>query len=404
MTLLNSKQIFNKIKSTNRNSYQEIVTEQLKESFYDSPNYNQVTRIDNDGNSESLDVFILEYDSSKQIVGGKKILSYPYDTIKLEKGNYIITNFNDEASTWLISALDKTFLWNINGKITKCNQDLKWLDENDNLKSYPCVVLDKVSNYALDFFTNLITPNETIPILVQANSDTNTLKINDRFMFGNQPFKITVVNNVLTDSLILFYAILDAKGYDDGIIADSENSIFQVKINHEDFEQQIGYSGILDADILKDGKIISGDIVWESSSENIDIDNDGNFELISVGISTITAKYADNIDISDSINIEVVSSISDNFEIRIIPQIDKIYRGQTKSFTINTYNNNIVTSNTFAFTYNWVDSDFYTISNVTDNSFDIKCSREINTPLIITCTDETTLETKEITINLLGVW
>lgn len=405
MSLLNSKQIFNKIRNTNRSSYQEICTEQLKESFYDSPNYNQITRIDNDGNSETLDIFIMEYDSSKQIVGGKKFLSYPYDEIKFEKGNYISSTINGESVTWLVTAVDNMFLWNINGKITKCNQNLEWYDSNNNLKSYPCVVLDKVSNYALDFFTHMITPNETAPILVQANSDTNTLEINDRMVLGDRTFKITVVNNLLSNGLIMLYVVLDASGYDDTVVADANKNVISLVINNENFEQEEGYTDTLTASLIKNSQVISGDIIWGSEdSDIVTIDENGNFELISVGSVTITAKYADNININDSITIDVVPSISDNYEIRIMPKTTDLYRGLTKNYSVYTYNNNVITNNTFTFSYDWDNSIFYTISNITNNGFSIKCNRETNTPLTITCTDNTTAETKNITINLLGMW
>jgi hypothetical protein len=48
---------------------------------------------------------------------------------------------------------------------------------------------------------NIITPNNRIRVIVQANKDTLTLKVNYRFIFGGRTFKIIGYNNYMIDTI-----------------------------------------------------------------------------------------------------------------------------------------------------------------------------------------------------------
>ena len=48
---------------------------------------------------------------------------------------------------------------------------------------------------------NIITPNNRIRVIVQANKDTLTLKVNHRFIFGDRTFKIIGYNNYMIDTI-----------------------------------------------------------------------------------------------------------------------------------------------------------------------------------------------------------
>lgn len=112
-------------------------------------------------------------------------------------GNY----YKFDNANWIAVNLDEANLTTKNIIIRRCNNILKWKKLDGTICSYPCILnYDVTSNNPL-IDNNIITPNNKIGITVQANTNTLSLKVNKRFLFGGRPFKIIGYNNYMIDTI-----------------------------------------------------------------------------------------------------------------------------------------------------------------------------------------------------------
>ena len=102
---------------------------------------------------------------------------------------------------WLAINLDELNRTTKNIIVRRCNNVLKWKDENGDIKEYPCVLEYDATAASPRVDNNVITPNNRVRVIVQANKDTLPLKVNKRFIFGDRPFKIIGYNNYMIDTI-----------------------------------------------------------------------------------------------------------------------------------------------------------------------------------------------------------
>ena len=102
---------------------------------------------------------------------------------------------------WLAINLDELNRTTKNIIVRRCNNVLKWKDELGIIREYPCVLEYDATAASPRVDNNIITPNNRVRVIVQANQDTLPLKVNKRFIFGDRPFKIIGLNNYMIDSI-----------------------------------------------------------------------------------------------------------------------------------------------------------------------------------------------------------
>lgn len=189
----------------NNTNYEDILTDNIYNSFTDMPDYRQVYK--NFKYSEPLDVWIYEGNEKDKIVGYKYLQSYPYKTVQFNIGDYIHWNYNHEdLSTWLLISLDKQHLYDVKGRIMLCNNILKWKDSSNTTKSYPCVIEDAMTYVNFKYGTKGVAQQGAdIVVLVQQNEDTKELNINERFMFNGRAFKIKQKKDLIEPRYIELY-------------------------------------------------------------------------------------------------------------------------------------------------------------------------------------------------------
>lgn len=112
-------------------------------------------------------------------------------------GNYY--KFSD--AYWLAINLDELNRTTKNIIVRRCNNVLKWKDTNGVVYDYPCILEYDATAASPRVDNNIITPNNRIRVIVQANDATLTLKVNQRFLFGGRPFKIIGYNNYMIDNI-----------------------------------------------------------------------------------------------------------------------------------------------------------------------------------------------------------
>ena len=106
-------------------------------------------------------------------------------------GNY----YKFDASYWLVVNTDQNDIISKNVIVRRCNNFLKWKDYNGDIHEHPCVLEYEATANSPRVDNDIITPNNRVALIVQANEDTLSLKVNHRFIFGGRPFKIIGFNN-----------------------------------------------------------------------------------------------------------------------------------------------------------------------------------------------------------------
>lgn len=372
----------------------------LSDCFENSPNYRL---IDYNLTNTQYKTFIMDYDTDKNLIGYKKLVSYPYDIQKFFVGDYVYFNSN----YWLVFAIDNQFIYNIRGQIKRCNNTIKWIDTNDIIRSYPCVMDNKINNSDLDQNANIIIPQGGIICYLQLNEFTNTIKINDRFIFGKQAFKVNaLIDYVSTSFMTLIMQKDNIDNRDDlvnQIAYNSENN-YILTINQDNITQNIGYSTTLTATVELNDEIIDKNVFWESSDvSKVSINENGEIDLLSTGTVTINCYMEDNVAIGDSILITVSSTLPGIETIIISPDNQTIKQGQTQTYTVYAYIDDVLQLDKFTITGIGVPSSYYTLTT-TDNSFTVHNIQSYSNNLVINCLNQTTSTTKTYAIKLAGLW
>lgn len=200
--------------------------EKIKESFYQNLDYTQVTK--NFVSATPLDCWIYDGNKTDKVLGSfKELYSYPYNPHVFEIGNYISFSYGGDTHDWLITTLDKQLYYNVNGRIERCNITLKFLDSNGNLKSYPAVARDELKRALFDFKEYIITPQGYLNIVTQVNSDTKTIKRNQRFLFGDpyQAFKCVAIINYTDTNTIGLELMVDEISPEDDLVNGIANGL-----------------------------------------------------------------------------------------------------------------------------------------------------------------------------------
>lgn len=94
-------------------------------------------------------------------------------------------------------------------KIGKCNQILKWQDEDSVIHTTPCILSDKTSVFSdgLSKTEFISVGTDQMGIIVQANSETLAIPINKRFIFQhdkNNTYEINRRDTLTLEGLISF--------------------------------------------------------------------------------------------------------------------------------------------------------------------------------------------------------
>ena len=112
-------------------------------------------------------------------------------------GNY----YRFSNAYWLTINLDELNRTTKNIIVRRCNNFLRWKNSSGDIYEYPCVLEYDATAASPRVDNNIITPNNRIRVIVQANKDTLTLKVNHRFIFGDRTFKIIGYNNYMIDTI-----------------------------------------------------------------------------------------------------------------------------------------------------------------------------------------------------------
>ncbi len=219
-----------------------------------------------------------------------------------------------DNSKWIVLvdiSTDKTCLFT---KILKSTHTIT-LNKNHISYNIPCIVESAVRLYQLGDKDNkyLSEPSTNIIIRVPNNDITRLIKRSDVYKIGMQNYRVVDVNDVIEPGLLVLkmeFALSEQPK--DSIVTVTILNGEEVNMNYQ------GQTLQLNVEVKIDGETISNpEITYTSSNEEIaTVDENGLVTTILNGICTITATYND---VSDSIDINSVTIIPDDFEIVLTP-------------------------------------------------------------------------------------
>lgn len=279
-------------------------------------------------------------------------------------------------------------------EVRRCNNWLRWIDkESGKIYSEPCAIDYELSSPNPQRDKDIVVSNGHCLVICQGNKDTWKIEKNQRFVFNGQPFKLGAINNLLDDdysttnaTLLYLDLYLDTIEPDDDLqngIANVEYD-YVVTIDNDIVQQEHGFEGQLVAHTSLNGINVQRDIRWTSMNKFATIDDDGVFILSGqVGdVAKLKASLADNPDVFDIVEIEIINPISDSYEVVIEPSFTSIRQKETIVFNVSLCNNGVKQDDQVIAEI--VSGDKYvTLNNTEMNEFSLTCNTPSTNPLII---------------------
>lgn len=209
--------------------------------------------------------------------------------------------------------------------LRKCNNMLKWYDNNGTLHQWQCVFTRNIGGTAFDYGTQG-TPqvDGSCKVLVQQNAETATIPFNQRFIFDGHAFQVQQIDNHYSPTLMAIYI----------------------------FETQI-----------QEGDDLVNNIAWNNSAE------------------------------------EPITT-----EMKILPNTTKLYVGEEVSYSVYNYVNGVPNADTFTITHDGASHSCFKLTIDDGNHFTVEAKKTCDTPLVVTCKNNTDNTTVQIEIVLGGAW
>lgn len=384
-----------KILNSGGNFRQEKIDERfeiLSDTFFDSIEYTPVTINDS---TEIIHTWVYNGDRTSRDNGSKRIKSYPYETVKFDKGDYVYFKYGGEDTTWMIEGLDIQYNFNVIGTMYRCyrDRDLKWIDKNGKLHSMPCVIKKNTLGTNFDLDIPVILTDGTIYVDVQKNQYTDTITSNDRFLFDKQAFKVTFNETFIGGNYSTLTMVKDSIAPDDDLInniANVNRYKYTLSINQPSFTETVGHTQQLTATLKLNNVITTESLTWSTSDPvKATIDTNGNLSLLSVGTVTITCSLTGNPNVNSQITVTIISTPINSKSNEISPQTNFIYLNSTQSYNVISKTNGVLNTDTFTVSVSGLDQSYYRLTVLNGNSFSIQNLKSSNTKITVNCTNNT---------------
>jgi hypothetical protein len=412
---------------TAQEEYHNLIQEDLNQMFYESDNVYTVLEETGIGTGIYQNVDIRSNVVVNMLTGernGNDFRKFLFKTLDHPVALGLYYQF--ESNYWLTINTEEIHQHTPSITVKRCNNTLRWLDSNGGYHSIPCSIgyLIKENRDYSTAGSQMVVPSGMIDVLVQDNSETKTLKPNQRFLFGNPSswtsYRIegggnsNFNNQQTTDNnsggLVRFSMAVDFTNHDtDDLVngvADGNQYQYTLTLNESAISGDAGQTVQLQAVTVLNSEVVTRTVNWSSSNTDVaTVNSSGLITFIAEGTATITASLSNNSTVNDTCGVTVGAVPVDLYQVRVSPTTNSILEGATQVYTVYLYKNNIQQADAFVFTLdpNTVPSNHYTYAVFGDNSFGIS-----NLEMFLTDNLEVTatsgVYSKVISISLRGAW
>ena len=268
------------------------------------------------------------------------------------------TRYRFDNNIWIVFSADNIKTDTSAVYVRRCNNTINTQDKYGNIHREPCYIDYKVTenqifrNYSID------VPSGRIYVQCQLNKYTNKINVNDRFIFGDDAYKVRerskfdrryTFDDTSARSLS-FYADYDNLDANDNVelgIANYREYNYHIE-SISNIINVAGFSGNIDYKVYLDDIDVQEKVVWMSDNTNIaEITEDGKFTLKNNGSCVFTGKMLNKEDVFVIVNVTVTSNFMDLFETVLTPTTEYIKLNQTESYSVYEYNNHTITDTKF---------------------------------------------------------
>lgn len=355
--------------------------------FKANPSYEQISY-----NGTNKDVHIVDNNKSfTRKVGDKKLLGYPNDTY--QNGDYL-TLWSD---TWIILSKDTDSKVQEKCYINRCNNMLKFYDDNGLYHEIPCVVT-KNSLYDLDDDTKMALPMNQIRVVAKFDATSKLIKWADsegaeqkytRFILNGDAFRVVAIDK--TSSVKDGVGCIDIRMTSDMIKAEDDlvNNIAYNYTNNATVSILNGNSTIavgqtlqLNVEVLNNGVAVVNPTLKYTSSNitKATVSPTGLVTAIATTSPTInlTVEYGDK---SSIITLAVTGVISHNYTMDFSASngnLGTLVLNQTNVYSVKTLDNGVEYVDTVTFNVTddtgLVPSTYVSIVETVGNTIKIKAN------------------------------
>ena len=264
-----------------------------------------------------------------------------YQKIIFKSADYIVKIgdlFEFGGFNWLCVDISGSYV-SKSCMVIKCNSTIN-IFKNNQLHIVPCAVETRAKLYSmtLDQNRHLTEVEDVIIVRVSNNNATDLIQINDIYKIGKRwNYKVTNLSDVIEPGILLLKM---------QIVPEQQNlPTFSINIlNGNNLDIQQSSTLQLNVQVLADNIPLSPtpELIFESSDESIvTVDENGLVtasDLIDNAIITVT--LASDTTIQQSVNINVIENVVDNYTVSI-SGANSINRGSTSNYSCVFKNNGL---------------------------------------------------------------
>lgn len=148
----------------------------------------------------------------------------------IDDNNFVGKYYIFDEKTWITTNTNKREGSVRTSIIRRCNQILRWADDNGDVKEWMCAFSNNLSG------TQPETGSFGVPeiradavVCVQQNDDTRKIRYNQRFLFDGKPYVVVQTNPHIIESYLLLYVnasqVQPVDNTDNDIASDTDNII-----------------------------------------------------------------------------------------------------------------------------------------------------------------------------------
>jgi len=297
----------------------------ISTEFKNSTSYNLVKI-----NNVDRDVRIVEESAIIKNPNKKRLLCYPDETISV--GDIVLW----DNENWICTETDTTSQVSDVGIISKSNNTLT-IYKNNTSYQIPCIINSNV-NLDTDQTTYIETPSTIIVLKIPNTEITRQIKRGEIYKLGLQNYEIKDINDIVEPGILRLEIMYSQE-------VQEEHTYVLTILNNDNLQISQSQSLTINAELKDNGVVVDlPNLVYSSLDEEIaTISNIGEVTILSTGNVVFTVQKSDDTNVSDSINIEIIEDVVDNYTVEISGS-NSIIKGYTSNYNCVFKNNgNIIT-------------------------------------------------------------